>query len=157
MEEHQASLRDILEHSPFNTEEELLTELRAIESSCSSTGTRIIIWNLRRSGFIPMVTRLIWRTNLYYCFKPTEHCRARTLNSLWSGRPQNNVLECLKFVNGKNRPIESCNSKRGKYTNWWMVQRKWLSWRRFCVILFTQTLCLSWQPITATLRRKCCT
>ncbi|CAL8369236.1 unnamed protein product [Arctogadus glacialis] len=59
MEEHQASLRDILDHSPFNTEEELLTELRAIESSCSSTGTRIIIWNLRRSGFIPMVTRLI--------------------------------------------------------------------------------------------------
>uniref|UniRef100_A0A8C5F407 Uncharacterized protein n=1 Tax=Gadus morhua TaxID=8049 RepID=A0A8C5F407_GADMO len=55
----EASLRDILEHSPFNTEEELLTELRAIESSGSSTGTRIIIWNLRRSGFIPMVTRLI--------------------------------------------------------------------------------------------------
>ncbi|CAL8390345.1 unnamed protein product [Gadus morhua 'NCC'] len=50
MEEHQASLRDILEHSPFNTEEELLTELRAIESSCSSTGTRIIIWNLRRTS-----------------------------------------------------------------------------------------------------------
>ena len=59
MEEHLASLTDILEHSPFNTEEELLTELQAIESSCSSTGTRIIIWNLRRSGFIPMVTRLI--------------------------------------------------------------------------------------------------
>ena len=58
MEEHLASLRDILDHSPFNTEEELLTELRAIESSGSSTGTRIIIWNLRRSGFIPMVTRL---------------------------------------------------------------------------------------------------
>uniref|UniRef100_A0A8C4YYF5 Morc S5 domain-containing protein n=1 Tax=Gadus morhua TaxID=8049 RepID=A0A8C4YYF5_GADMO len=50
MEEHQASLRDILEHSPFNTEEELLTELRAIESSGSSTGTRIIIWNLRRTS-----------------------------------------------------------------------------------------------------------
>ncbi|CAL8369282.1 unnamed protein product [Arctogadus glacialis] len=50
MEEHQASLRDILDHSPFNTEEELLTELRAIESSCSSTGTRIIIWNLRRTS-----------------------------------------------------------------------------------------------------------
>ncbi|CAL8369153.1 unnamed protein product [Arctogadus glacialis] len=49
MEEHLASLRDILNHSPFNTEEELLTELRAIESSCSSTGTRIIIWNLRRT------------------------------------------------------------------------------------------------------------
>ncbi|CAL8390336.1 unnamed protein product [Gadus morhua 'NCC'] len=50
MEEHLASLTDILEHSPFNTEEELLTELRAIESSCSSTGTRIIIWNLRRTS-----------------------------------------------------------------------------------------------------------
>ncbi|CAL8344679.1 unnamed protein product [Boreogadus saida] len=50
MEEHQASLRDILDHSPFNTEEELLTELRAIESSGSSTGTRIIIWNLRSTS-----------------------------------------------------------------------------------------------------------
>ncbi|CAL8344746.1 unnamed protein product [Boreogadus saida] len=50
MEEHRASLRDILDHSPFNTEEELLTELRAIESSGSSTGTRIIIWNLRRTS-----------------------------------------------------------------------------------------------------------
>ena len=56
MEEHQDSLRDILDHSPFNTEEELLTELRAIEGP---TGTKIIIWNLRRSGFIPMVIRLI--------------------------------------------------------------------------------------------------
>ncbi|CAL8369264.1 unnamed protein product [Arctogadus glacialis] len=50
MWENQASLRDILEHSPFNTEEELLTELHAIESSGSSTGTKIIIWNLRRTS-----------------------------------------------------------------------------------------------------------
>ncbi|XP_030199252.1 MORC family CW-type zinc finger protein 3-like [Gadus morhua] len=50
MEKHQASLRDILDHSPFNTEEELLTELRAIESSGSSTGTKIIIWNLHRTS-----------------------------------------------------------------------------------------------------------
>ncbi|CAL8236154.1 unnamed protein product [Arctogadus glacialis] len=47
MEEHQASLRDILEHSPFNTEDELLTELHAIEGP---TGTKIIIWNLRRTS-----------------------------------------------------------------------------------------------------------
>ena len=56
MEEHLASLRDILDHSPFNTKEELLTELQAMEST---TGTKIIISNLRRSGFGPMVTRLI--------------------------------------------------------------------------------------------------
>ena len=56
MDENRASLEVILEHSPFNTEEELLTELQGIEST---TGTKIIIWNLRRSGFIPMVTRLI--------------------------------------------------------------------------------------------------
>uniref|UniRef100_A0A8C5BSI4 Uncharacterized protein n=1 Tax=Gadus morhua TaxID=8049 RepID=A0A8C5BSI4_GADMO len=55
-QENRASLRDILDHSPFNTEEELLTELQAIEGP---TGTKIIIWNLCRSGFIPMVTRLI--------------------------------------------------------------------------------------------------
>ncbi|CAL8369248.1 unnamed protein product [Arctogadus glacialis] len=47
MEENRASLRDILDHSPFNTEEELLTELRAIEGP---TGTKIIIWNLRRTS-----------------------------------------------------------------------------------------------------------
>ncbi|XP_059896067.1 MORC family CW-type zinc finger protein 3-like isoform X1 [Gadus macrocephalus] len=47
MWENQASLRDILDHSPFNTEEKLLTELQAIEGP---TGTRIIIWNLRRTS-----------------------------------------------------------------------------------------------------------
>ncbi|CAL8390278.1 unnamed protein product [Gadus morhua 'NCC'] len=47
MEENRASLRDILEHSPFNTEEVLLTELRAIEGP---TGTKIIIWNLNRTS-----------------------------------------------------------------------------------------------------------
>ncbi|CAL8344730.1 unnamed protein product [Boreogadus saida] len=47
MEEHKASLRDILEHSPFKTKKELLTELRAIEGP---TGTKIIIWNLCRTS-----------------------------------------------------------------------------------------------------------
>ncbi|CAL8390286.1 unnamed protein product [Gadus morhua 'NCC'] len=47
MWENRASLRDILEHSPFNTEEALLTELYAIEST---SGTKIIIWNLRRTS-----------------------------------------------------------------------------------------------------------
>ncbi|XP_056435311.1 MORC family CW-type zinc finger protein 3a isoform X5 [Gadus chalcogrammus] len=46
-ENDRASLRDILAHSPFNTEEELLTELRAIEGP---TGTKIIIWNLRSTS-----------------------------------------------------------------------------------------------------------
>uniref|UniRef100_A0A8D0CNF7 MORC family CW-type zinc finger 3a n=1 Tax=Scleropages formosus TaxID=113540 RepID=A0A8D0CNF7_SCLFO len=48
--EHVASLKDILRYSLFNTESELLSELQAINatSSSASTGTRIIIWNLRR-------------------------------------------------------------------------------------------------------------
>ncbi|XP_062861930.1 MORC family CW-type zinc finger protein 3-like [Trichomycterus rosablanca] len=46
--EHEASLQAILKYSLFNTKEELLTELRLIdEKSPQSTGTRIIIWNLR--------------------------------------------------------------------------------------------------------------
>ncbi|KAJ3592360.1 hypothetical protein NHX12_007487 [Muraenolepis orangiensis] len=48
LEEHRASLKDILQYSPFNTEEELLTELQAISSTGATTGSRIIIWNLRR-------------------------------------------------------------------------------------------------------------
>ncbi|XP_067322811.1 MORC family CW-type zinc finger protein 3 isoform X1 [Anolis sagrei] len=45
LEESAASLRAILEHSLFPTEEELLAELDAI---IGKKGTRIIIWNLRR-------------------------------------------------------------------------------------------------------------
>ncbi|XP_028969349.2 MORC family CW-type zinc finger protein 3a [Esox lucius] len=50
-ENHKASLQDILQYSLFNTESELLEELKAINSTCStgSSGTRIIIWNLRRT------------------------------------------------------------------------------------------------------------
>ncbi|XP_076857732.1 MORC family CW-type zinc finger protein 3a isoform X3 [Brachyhypopomus gauderio] len=49
--EHAASLEDILHYSLFNTTEELLCELDAIKGPCStnSAGTRIIIWNLRKS------------------------------------------------------------------------------------------------------------
>ncbi|XP_053483634.1 MORC family CW-type zinc finger protein 3-like [Ictalurus furcatus] len=43
--EHAESLHDILTHSLFNTKEELLSEFSVIDSS----GTRIIIWNLRRT------------------------------------------------------------------------------------------------------------
>ncbi|XP_061697789.1 MORC family CW-type zinc finger protein 3a isoform X2 [Syngnathoides biaculeatus] len=51
-EEHRASLQDILRYSPFETETDLLTEISAITSTCSTatTGTRIIIWNLRRTS-----------------------------------------------------------------------------------------------------------
>ncbi|XP_061647947.1 MORC family CW-type zinc finger protein 3a isoform X1 [Phyllopteryx taeniolatus] len=51
-EEHRASLQDILHYSPFVTETDLLTEISAITSTCSTatTGTRIIIWNLRRTS-----------------------------------------------------------------------------------------------------------
>lgn len=49
--EQEASLRDILQYSLFKSHEELLAEIDAITSVLSSakTGTRIIIWNLRRS------------------------------------------------------------------------------------------------------------
>ncbi|XP_068560972.1 MORC family CW-type zinc finger protein 3a [Cebidichthys violaceus] len=51
-EEHKASLQDILRYSPFKTQEELLVEINAISSngSTNKTGTRIIIWNLRRTS-----------------------------------------------------------------------------------------------------------
>uniref|UniRef100_A0AAV2JXM0 CW-type domain-containing protein n=1 Tax=Knipowitschia caucasica TaxID=637954 RepID=A0AAV2JXM0_KNICA len=51
-EEHKASLQDILCYSPFRTQSDLLTEINAIGPSWSSTktGTRIIIWNLRRTS-----------------------------------------------------------------------------------------------------------
>ncbi|KAG7331388.1 hypothetical protein KOW79_005357 [Hemibagrus wyckioides] len=45
--QHAESLRDILKHSLFNTEEELLSEFSIIERLSNSSGTRIIIWNLR--------------------------------------------------------------------------------------------------------------
>ncbi|XP_076857741.1 MORC family CW-type zinc finger protein 3-like isoform X2 [Brachyhypopomus gauderio] len=50
--EHAASLEDILHYSLFNTKEELLCELNAIKGplSTNSAGTRIIIWNLRKSS-----------------------------------------------------------------------------------------------------------
>ncbi|KAJ8013149.1 hypothetical protein DPEC_G00050290 [Dallia pectoralis] len=49
-EKHKESLRDILQYSLFTTERELLEELKAINSTCSSgsSGTRIIVWSLRR-------------------------------------------------------------------------------------------------------------
>ncbi|KAK2839889.1 hypothetical protein Q5P01_013629 [Channa striata] len=51
-DEHKASLQDILRYSPFTTQEELLTELNAISYPlCTeNTGTRIIIWSLRRTS-----------------------------------------------------------------------------------------------------------
>ncbi|KAJ8388523.1 hypothetical protein AAFF_G00132370 [Aldrovandia affinis] len=42
-----ASLQAILKHSLFKTERELFSELRVIDAT-GSTGTRVIIWNLRR-------------------------------------------------------------------------------------------------------------
>ncbi|XP_051564447.1 MORC family CW-type zinc finger protein 3a isoform X2 [Myxocyprinus asiaticus] len=49
--QHAASLQDILRYSLFQTEAELLLELNAINAhySSGSTGTRIIIWNLRKA------------------------------------------------------------------------------------------------------------
>ncbi|XP_039511786.1 MORC family CW-type zinc finger protein 3a [Pimephales promelas] len=50
--QHTASLQDIMRYSLFKTEEELLGELKAINShyGTDSTGTRIIIWNLRKTS-----------------------------------------------------------------------------------------------------------
>ncbi|XP_016524046.1 MORC family CW-type zinc finger protein 3a isoform X2 [Poecilia formosa] len=51
-EKQEASLKDILQYSLFKSHEELLAEIDAITSTLSSTktGTRIIIWNLRRTS-----------------------------------------------------------------------------------------------------------
>ncbi|XP_046902619.1 MORC family CW-type zinc finger protein 3a isoform X2 [Hypomesus transpacificus] len=51
-EDHRASLKDILTYSLLKTEDQLVTELRAIVSTWSTgaTGTRIILWNLRRTS-----------------------------------------------------------------------------------------------------------
>ncbi|XP_026073768.1 MORC family CW-type zinc finger protein 3-like isoform X1 [Carassius auratus] len=51
--QHTTSLQDILRYSLFQTEEELLCELNAINATNAhheSTGTRIIIWNLRKTS-----------------------------------------------------------------------------------------------------------
>ncbi|KAI9530301.1 hypothetical protein NQZ68_004318, partial [Dissostichus eleginoides] len=48
IEEHKASLQDILSYSPFNKLEEIQAEINAISSK---TGTRIIIWNLRSERY----------------------------------------------------------------------------------------------------------
>ncbi|KAK3569455.1 hypothetical protein QTP86_031123, partial [Hemibagrus guttatus] len=48
--EHADCLHHILKYSLFNTKEELLSEFSVIEGlSINSSGTRIIIWNLRRT------------------------------------------------------------------------------------------------------------
>ncbi|GAA6081700.1 MORC family CW-type zinc finger protein 3-like [Tachysurus ichikawai] len=47
---HAESLRDILAHSLFNSEEELFSQFKVIESLAKPSGTCIIIWNLRRKS-----------------------------------------------------------------------------------------------------------
>ncbi|XP_074551704.1 MORC family CW-type zinc finger protein 3-like [Halichoeres trimaculatus] len=51
-EDQQASLEAILQYSPYRTQDELLQEISVITSlqSTTKTGTRIIIWNLRRTS-----------------------------------------------------------------------------------------------------------
>ncbi|XP_060785446.1 MORC family CW-type zinc finger protein 3-like [Neoarius graeffei] len=51
-QEYKECLHDILTHSLFNTKEELLSEFGAINGpyGTNSTGTRIIIWNLRKTS-----------------------------------------------------------------------------------------------------------
>ncbi|XP_017278202.1 MORC family CW-type zinc finger protein 3 isoform X3 [Kryptolebias marmoratus] len=73
-EEHKASLQDILSYSPFETQEELLAEVDAISSVCSrgKTGTRIIIWNLRRTS--TGATEFDFETDPYDIRIPLEVC-----------------------------------------------------------------------------------
>ncbi|GAA6084911.1 MORC family CW-type zinc finger protein 3-like [Tachysurus ichikawai] len=47
---HAESLRDILAHSLFNSEEELFSQFKVIGSLAKLSGTCIIIWNLRRKS-----------------------------------------------------------------------------------------------------------
>ncbi|XP_067459824.1 MORC family CW-type zinc finger protein 3a isoform X1 [Thunnus thynnus] len=71
-EEHKASLQDILRYSPFKTEAELLTEINAISTSWSTgtTGTRIIIWNLRSTS--TGSTEFDFQTNRYDIRIPSD-------------------------------------------------------------------------------------
>uniref|UniRef100_A0A667WRA7 Morc S5 domain-containing protein n=1 Tax=Myripristis murdjan TaxID=586833 RepID=A0A667WRA7_9TELE len=78
-EQHKASLKDILRYSPFKTQAELLTEIRAINSTCSTgtTGTRIIIWNLRKSVVPPPALFVVIPTQTYCVRHPLiiEKCQ----------------------------------------------------------------------------------
>ncbi|XP_069569704.1 MORC family CW-type zinc finger protein 3a [Brachyistius frenatus] len=71
-EEHKLSLQAILRYSPFKTEEELLTEIDVISSSWSTekTGTRIIIWSLRRTSTKP--TEFDFEKDRYDIKMPSE-------------------------------------------------------------------------------------
>ena len=76
-EKDKVSLQDILHYSIFKTQEELLTELQAISPPWSKgkTGTRIIIWNLRRSvynihNFVRCLVALLCRGYSDLCLLP---------------------------------------------------------------------------------------
>ncbi|XP_031614629.1 MORC family CW-type zinc finger protein 3a [Oreochromis aureus] len=71
-EDQKASLQAILQYSPFHTEEELLTEINAITlpGSTWKTGTRIIIWNLRRTS--TGTTEFDFETDRYDIRIPSE-------------------------------------------------------------------------------------
>ncbi|XP_022057633.1 MORC family CW-type zinc finger protein 3a [Acanthochromis polyacanthus] len=71
-EEHKASLQDILLYSPFNSQDELLAEINVIASvwSKEKTGTRIIIWNLRRTS--SGATEFDFETDRYDIRIPSE-------------------------------------------------------------------------------------
>ncbi|CAG05872.1 unnamed protein product, partial [Tetraodon nigroviridis] len=88
-EEHKASLEDILLYSPFRTVEELLQEVEAITSPpLAKTGTRIIIWNLRRTS--TNTTEFDFETDRYDIRIPTEV--SETLKDI---RSQSSIPECF--------------------------------------------------------------
>lgn len=71
-EDQKSSLQAILQYSPFSTKEELLSEIRTISlpGSTSKTGTRIIIWNLRRTS--TGTTEFDFETDRYDIRIPSE-------------------------------------------------------------------------------------
>ncbi|XP_070694062.1 MORC family CW-type zinc finger protein 3a [Pempheris klunzingeri] len=84
-EEDKASLQDILHYSPFTTQKELVDEINAISSllSTGKTGTRIIIWNLRRRS--DGETEFDFEKNRYDIQIPSAVYEAMNDSSQYSG------------------------------------------------------------------------
>nr|XP_046260052.1 MORC family CW-type zinc finger protein 3a [Scatophagus argus] len=86
-QEHKASLQDIMRFSPFKTVNELLLEVNAIicPGSEETTGTRIIIWNLRRTS---ETTEFDFETDRYDIRIPSGVCDEMKDTSVMSCIPE---------------------------------------------------------------------
>ncbi|XP_074551533.1 MORC family CW-type zinc finger protein 3a isoform X2 [Halichoeres trimaculatus] len=92
-DEQQTSLKDILTYSPFKTKEELLVEISAISSawSTSKTGSRIIIWNLRKTS--TGTTEFDFETDRYDIRIPSDFYEPMNENDPQPGRISSHVPE----------------------------------------------------------------